>query len=298
MRGRPTRAASADGQAADSDPGGASTGPVRMVASDLDGTLLHSDGTVSGRARQALQAAEAAGLVVAFVTGRPPRWLHEIAVQTGHTGVAVAANGALLYDLHTEQVIAEHLLEPDVLGEVSRALREEFPDVAFGLEYGLEFAHESEYHHDWEITPRTDRSGRRLPEVLQGELAELIRRPAAKLLARSRTAEPEEFLSAAEAVVGERATLTLSGHSALLEIAAAGITKATGLAALAERHGVPQQDVAAIGDMPNDVPMIVWAGHGYAVGNAHPRVKAVADHVVATNDDDAVAALIESVLAG
>ena len=186
--------------------------PVRMVASDLDGTLLHSDGTVSPRARAALEAAEAAGLIVAFVTGRPPRWLHDIAAETGHTGVAVAANGALLYDLHTEQVIAEHLLEPDALAEVSARLREAFPDIAFGVEYGLEFAHETDYHHDWEITPLTDRSGRLLPEVVQGELAELIGRPAAKLLARSRTADPDDFLAAAEAVVGARATLTRSGR--------------------------------------------------------------------------------------
>jgi Cof subfamily protein (haloacid dehalogenase superfamily) len=279
-------------------PAGDLTRPVRMVASDLDGTLLHTDGTVSVRAREAIEAAEAAGLVVVFVTGRPPRWLHDIAAETGHTGVAVAANGALLYDLHSEQVIAEHLLEPEALVEVSDRLREAFPDITFGVEYGLTFGHETEYRHDWEITPTTDRSGRLLPEVIQGELAELIRRPAAKLLAKSRAADPDEFLAAAEAVVGDRATLTRSGRSALLEIAAAGITKATGLAALAERHGVAQQDVAAIGDMPNDIPMLTWAGHAYAVGNAHPSAKAVADHVVASNDDDAVAALIESILEG
>jgi Cof subfamily protein (haloacid dehalogenase superfamily) len=271
--------------------------PVRMLASDLDGTLLHTDGTVSARAREAFQAAEAVGLVVVFVTGRPPRWLHDIAAETGHTGVAVAANGALLYDLHTEQVIAEHLLEPDALAEVSDRLRTAFPDITFGVEYGLTFGHEADYRHDWEITPLTDRSGRLLPEVVQGELAELIRHPAAKLLAKSRAADPDEFLAAAEAVVGERATLTRSGRGALLEIAAAGITKATGLAALAQRHGVSQQDVAAIGDMPNDVPMLVWAGHAYAVDNAHPSAKAAADHVVASNDDDAVAALIESLIA-
>lgn len=269
-----------------------------MVASDLDGTLLHTDGTVSPRARVALEAAEAAGLIVAFVTGRPPRWLHDIAAATGHTGVAVAANGALLYDLHTEQVIAEHLLEPQALVEVSDRLREAFPDISFGVEYGLEFAHEAAYRHDWEITPLTDRSGRPLPGVIEDELAQLIRRPAAKLLAKSRTADPDDFLAAAEAVIGDRATLTRSGRGALVEIAAAGITKATGLAALAERHGVSQQDVAAIGDMPNDIPMLTWAGHGYAVGNAHPDTKAAADHVVASNDEDAVAALIESILAG
>ena len=271
--------------------------PVRMVASDLDGTLLHSDGTVSTRAREALMAAEAVGLVVVFVTGRPPRWLHEVATATGHTGVAVSANGALLYDLHTERVVDEYLLDPAALEDVSTRLREAFPDVRFGVEYGLEFGHESDYRHDWEITPVSDRLGRALPEVIQGELADLIRRPAAKLLAKSRGADPDEFLAAAEAVVGDRATLTRSGHNALLEIAATGVTKATGLATLAERHGIAQADVAAVGDMPNDVPMLAWAGHAFAVGNAHYSAKAAADHVLVSNDDDAVARLIESILA-
>ncbi|MDQ1721635.1 MAG: hypothetical protein QOI26_1369, partial [Pseudonocardiales bacterium] len=75
---------------------------IKLLASDLDGTLLRSDNTVSQATRDALAAAEAAGLIVVFVTGRPPRWLHEVAEATGHRGVAVSANGALTYDLHTE----------------------------------------------------------------------------------------------------------------------------------------------------------------------------------------------------
>jgi hydroxymethylpyrimidine pyrophosphatase-like HAD family hydrolase len=193
-------------------------------------------------------------------------------------------------------VVAEHLISPAALAEVSDLLRTAFPDVTFGVEYGLEFGHEINYRHDWEITPLNDRHGRALPGVVQGELADLIRRPAAKLLAKSRGADPDEFLAAAAAVVGKRATLTRSGRGALLEIAAAGITKATGLAMLAAQHGIDQAEVAAIGDMPNDIPMLIWAGHSYAVGNAHPSVKAAADHILVSNDEDAVAVLIETLL--
>ncbi len=272
--------------------------PIRMLASDLDGTLLRSDNTVSERTRAALRAAEAAGLVVAFVTGRPPRWLHEVAEATGHTGVAVAANGALLYDLHTERVVAEHLLDPAALGEVTRELRRAFPEVSFGVEYGLEFAYEPEYRHDWEITPVLDRHGRLMPPPVRDELAGLIARPAIKLLARHRTADPDEFLAVATRLIGARASLTRSGHSALLEIAAPGVTKATGLATLAASRGIDQHEVAAVGDMPNDVAMLAWAGRGFAVANAHPSAKAAADEVIAANDDDAVADLIERLLAG
>ncbi|MCW2527693.1 MAG: Cof-type family hydrolase [Pseudonocardiales bacterium] len=270
--------------------------PVRLLASDLDGTLLHSDSTVSVRTREALVAAEQAGLFIAFVTGRPPRWLHEIAEATGHTGVAVAANGAMLYDLHTETVVAQHLLDAEALDAVTAALRAEFPTVQFGVEYGLEFAYEPEYRHDWEITPLVDRHGRPMPTPVVGELAELITKPAIKLLAKDRGADPDEFLRVATAVIGARATLTRSGHSALLEIAAPGITKATGLAALGESLGISQADTAAVGDMPNDIPMLVWAGHSFAVANAHPDVREVAQVLPHTNDEDAVAQLIESFL--
>jgi len=90
-----------------------------------------------------------------------------------------------------------------------------------------------------------------------------------------------------------------SRHSStfgLLEIAAAGVTKASGLAELAASHGITPDEVAAIGDMPNDVPMLQWAGASYAVANAHPAALAAADEVLASNDEDAVAVLIETLL--
>ena len=202
--------------------------PIRLLASDLDGTLLHSDNSVSDRTREALEAAEKAGLLIVFVTGRPPRWLHEVADATGHTGVAVAANGAMLYDLHTETVLSEHLMSTETMSDVTAALRAAFPQVKFGLEYGLEFASEPDYRHDWEITPLVDRRGRALPPPIQGSLDEILGRPAIKLLAKDRTATPDEFLAGATKLIGDRVTLTHSSHSALLEISGLGITKATG----------------------------------------------------------------------
>ncbi len=270
---------------------------IKLLASDLDGTLLRSDNTVSQATRDALAAAEAAGLLVAFVTGRPPRWLHEVAVETGHRGVVVAANGALTYDLHTETILAEHPLPADKLAEVTRALRAEIPQVRFALEYGLDFAYEPEYRHDWGLAPETDRNGRRLPTPAAVELSGLLDKPAVKLLARGRGMQPDEFMDLVEALVGEQVTVTRSGHSPLVEISATGITKAFGLAALADSHGVSRHQIAAVGDMPNDVPMLEWAGQSYAVANAHPAALAAAGTVLAeTNDEDAVAKLIRTLL--
>jgi hypothetical protein len=269
---------------------------VRLVATDIDGTLLRSDSTVSPRTRAALRAAEEAGLVIAFVTGRPPRWLDVLIEETGHVGVAVAANGAVLYDLAAERVVALHSISAALMIELGADLRDAFPAVQFAVEFGDGFAAEPGYVHDWEINPELDRHGNPIPAPRVGGLATVADRPAVKLLAKDRGVDVDEFLAAAARLVGERASVTHSSSFGLLEISAPGITKATGLAELAVSHGITADEVLAIGDMPNDVPMLEWAGRSYAVANAHPSVLEVADEVVGSNDEDAVAILLEGLL--
>jgi Cof subfamily protein (haloacid dehalogenase superfamily) len=271
---------------------------IRLVATDIDGTLLRSDNTVSARTRAALQAAEQAGLVIAFVTGRPPRWLDVLIEETGHVGVAVAANGAVLYDLADERVVAMHSISGDLIRELGADLRAAFPAVQFAVEFGDAFAAEPGYVHDWVINPELDRRGNPIPPPLVGDLAAIADRSAVKLLAKDRGADVDDFLAAAVDVVGERASVTHSSSFGLLEISAPGITKASGLAQLAGTHGIAAHEVLAVGDMPNDVPMLLWAGRSYAVANAHPAVQDAADEVIGSNDDDAVAILIEGLLGG
>jgi Cof subfamily protein (haloacid dehalogenase superfamily) len=267
-----------------------------MVASDLDGTLLRSDGTVSARSRAALSAAVDAGLLIGFVTGRPPRWLDDIAEATGHAGVAVGANGAVLYDLATERIVSTHPLSPQALAMLTSELRAAYPAVQFAVEYGESFGAEPGYVHDWEINPRTDRRGQPIAPPVVTDLASLITRPVLKLLAKDRAADADDFMASVDALLAGRASVTHSSTFGLLEIAAPGVTKATGLAELASSHGISPHEIAAIGDMPNDVPMLQWAGASYAVANAHPAARAAADHMLGSNDDDAVAVLIESLL--
>ena len=279
---------------------------VRMLGTDLDGTLLRSDGTVSDRTKAALRRAADEGFVVAFATGRPPRWLLEVSNATGHTGVAVAANGAVLYDLATDQVIAEHLLTVEVLAEVTTALRAKFPQVVFGIEYGdnparaiaphLTFGAEPTYRHAWEVMPALDRAGNPLPLPLIAELETIISQPGVKLLVKDREADPDQFLDDVAALIGERVTVTHSSSNGLVEIGMVGVTKASGLAYVAEQHGIDASEVAVVGDMPNDLPMLAWAGHPYAVANAHPRVLELAKHHLPSNDEDGVAQLIEQLL--
>jgi Cof subfamily protein (haloacid dehalogenase superfamily) len=279
---------------------------IRLLGTDLDGTLLRSDSTVSARTKRALERAAESGLLVAFATGRPPRWLLEVANATGHTGVAVAANGAVLFDLATDTVIAEHILSVELLAEVTTALRAKFPEVVFGVEYGdnpsrrdgayRTFGAEPDYKHDWEVTPARDREGNELPLPLVADLATIISQPGVKLLAKNRLADPDRFIDDVETLLGDKVSITHSSAYGLAEIGVAGVTKASGLAYVAALHGIDVSEVAAVGDMPNDLPMLAWAGQSYAVANAHPSVLALAQHRLPANDDDGVATLIESLL--
>jgi HAD superfamily hydrolase (TIGR01484 family) len=264
-------------------------GRVRLVATDLDGTLVRTDGGISRRSCQALRAAEEAGILVALVTGRPPRWLAPVAAATGHTGVAICANGAILYDLHEERIVDSTLLDPETLREVARRLRAAVPGLRFAVEYGADFGHEPGYRHYWAIGNVA---------VRVGAVEAILDRPAPKLLALHPSMSPDELLAVAVELLGSDVGVTCSSHEALLEISAAGVTKATGLAGLAERAGIAPEEVVAFGDMPNDLPMLAWAGRAVAVANAHPRVLAAADEVTASNDDDGVALVLERVVAG
>ena len=255
----------------------------RLVASDLDGTLLRSDGTVAPRTVEVLARVEAAGVPFVMVTGRPPRWMAEVSRQTHHRGLAVCANGALVYDLHTEQVVQSSLIEESAAAEVVQALRAELPEIAFAVERPDQgFAHEHAYRPRYAV-----------PDVRPQPLDQLLAGGVVKLLARAEGMDSDELLARARSVVGERATLTHSSTDGLLEVSATGISKASGLAALAAQHGVRQEAVVAFGDMPNDLPMLAWAGRAVAVANAHPEVLAAADEVTASNDEDGVARVLE-----
>jgi hypothetical protein len=268
------------------------------LATDLDGTLLRSDNTVSEVTRDALVEAAEAGLQVVFVTGRPTRWLWEVADASGYAGVVVAANGAVTFDLASRAVLHSDQLDPHTLESVTGVLRDSFPDVYFAADFGEDFAFEHGYTHDWEITTIRDRDGNPMPIPQAAKLADIVAKPAVKLLAKVRGAHPDEFLAAAAEVLGDTAYVTRSATSGLLEISASGVSKASGLARHCAAIGVTADQVAAVGDMPNDIPMLEWAGHSFAMANGHPATQAAADEVLSkTNDEDAVAHLIRSLIA-
>ena len=260
----------------------------RLIASDMDGTLLRWDDTVSDATVIELERWRDDGVPVVLATGRPPRWMHRIRDVLGH-GTAVCCNGAVLLDLETLEILDEDSLAPDLLQSISSELRRRQPDTWFAVEYGFEFRHEPIYKPRWDVDA---------PGVAEARLAEMVAAPAAKLLARHEELSPEEFVALVEDVIGNRATVTHSSSDALAEISALGVTKASGLAKVAAQHGVGPEDVVVFGDMPNDIAAFEWVraagGRAVAMADAHPDLMAVATDVTGTNDEDGVAAFLQS----
>jgi Cof subfamily protein (haloacid dehalogenase superfamily) len=265
-------------------------GPTpRLVASDIDGTLLGPDTTISPRTRDVLARLAAAGTPVVLVTGRPVRWLKVVYDQLAEPLPAICANGAVVYDPVNDEVLRADPLEPHLLAEVARRLRAEVPGVAFAVEIadGREMRHEAHYPLRWDA----DTDAIRAIESLE----ELCSVPAVKLLARAGEQDPDVFVQLVAGALRGLAEATHSSYSGLVEISAVGVTKAAGLAWYCAQLGIAQRDVLAFGDMPNDVPMLTWAGRGVAVANAHPAVLEIADEVTAANSADGVAAYLERV---
>jgi Cof subfamily protein (haloacid dehalogenase superfamily) len=269
-------------------PGKLKVAMPKLVATDLDGTLIRSDGTVSERTVAAVARAEEAGISVVMVTGRPPRWMHGIARQLGHRGQAICANGAVLYDLHTEEIVSRRTIGVDVLAEVVARLRTALPELGFAVEYGEGFVFEA--HYDLGSWDAASWGGRPVDE--KG----LLERPATKLLALHPPTDMDGLLRRAHEEIGDLVTITHSSGRPLLEISARGVTKATALSDYCAARSLTPADVVAFGDMPNDLPMLTWAGHAYAMGNAHHEVLAAIPRRTATNDQDGVARVLESLL--
>jgi Cof subfamily protein (haloacid dehalogenase superfamily) len=263
---------------------------MRLVATDLDGTLVRNDFTIGARSVAVLERVQALGGEVVLVTGRPIRWLYPAYRHLPIQPLAVVANGAAVYDPVDDKILHAALLSPAVLAEACARLREAVPDVRFAVETdgGRVLLHEPEYQiGSWEV----DDDGVRCvdPGALDAQ-------PAAKLLVNAGRQPSEAFTALVAGLLDGLAEATHSSSSGIVEVSAAGVTKAAGLAWVAERLGVASHEVVAFGDMPNDLPMLAWAGRGVAVANAHPSVLAAADDVTAANDAEGVAQYLERLL--
>ena len=270
---------------------------IRLVATDLDGTLLRADQSVGPRTRRALAALADAGIDLVLVTGRPPRWLLPVVQETGHRGTAICANGAVVVDLAEERVTLVRPLDAEIALEAVTRLRRLRPGVTFAAERAhvgddltvTRFGLDPDYHPAWPLPHDTERAP--IEELVRaGGLVKLLARPVEGVGLAA-----DDFLAEADEVLGPLLEVTHSGATGtLLEMSPPGVDKGSALAMIAAERGIDAAAVVAVGDMPNDLPMLRWAGTSFAVGNAHPAVLDLTTGVLAHHDDEGVADLLEA----
>lgn len=261
-------------------------GAYRLVAIDLDGTLLRSDKKLSVRAVRAVQSAAERGVKVVIASARPPRSSREIYQHLGLDTLQVCYNGALTIDWSNGRYL-QHLALCNRLGaDIVRNARMMDPSVVVWVE-----------RLDKWLTDRadpllgTETSKTHKPDFV-GPLDACFGEPLTKLML---LAPPERMLPMRDllrAQYGHLASMFVTDEH-LVQFCHPAVDKAAAVARVAKHYGVPAEDCLAIGDAPNDAGMLRWAGLGVAVANAWQPTLEAADARVSSNDEDGVAEAIE-----
>jgi len=263
------------------------TFPHRLIATDLDGTLLRSDESVSARTREALAAATAAGAAHIVVTGRAVPWTRHILDDLGYEGLAVCGQGAQVYDAGAHRLLTSVTLDRQLAGVALAKIEAEVGPLHLaasrdGLEGEVLVGQGYALTGDLPVTPLTD-------------VADLWSAPLNKIYIQHPELTDDELAEAARAAAGGFVSVAMAG-AGIVELLPLGLSKATGLSLAARRLGLKAADTIAFGDMPNDIPMFGWASYGVAMADAHEELKAVADEVTASNDEDGIAVVLERLL--
>lgn len=252
--------------------------PFDVIATDLDGTFLTDDNRVPEINARAVQVAAGRGIPTIYASGRPVRWFNVLDGLAETHGWAVAANGAVTYDLGNRRVAHVRAMEPVLIAEVAQEIRRVLPTARFAVEYLREWGAEPHYLHPAQTQ-------------LRAPMAELLERePVVKFLVVDPGTPTDELAALVAGLTDERLTVTFShvSQAGMLELSAAGVSKALALAELLDDLGVPASRMVAFGDMPNDLPMLGLAGQGYAMSRSHPSVIAAGYPVAGDNNDGGV----------
>ncbi|MCX4692130.1 HAD family hydrolase [Streptomyces sp. NBC_01408] len=261
--------------------------PYKLVATDLDGTLLRSDDTVSERTREALVAATAAGAAHIIVTGRAVPWTRHVLDDLGYKGIAVCGQGAQVYDAGAHRLLTSVTLDRQLAGLALSKIEAEIGPLALAA---------SRDGVDGEVLIGPGyRMQEGLPAVHLDDHAAVWTAPLNKLYIQHPGLDDDALVKVARQTVGSLVDIVMAGPG-IVEILPLGLTKATGLSLAARRLGVKAAETIAFGDMPNDIPMFGWAAHGVAMANAHAELKAVADEVTTSNEEDGIAVVLERLL--
>lgn len=266
--------------------------PIRLIASDLDGTFLRTDRSISPRTMAAVQLAHEAGIDVVVATGRQIPQVPKLIRESG-VDHAIGSNGGIGFDLAGDRVLFEDLLAPETMTAIIDYFVARIPDLMFSAVRDQGTRHVAEPGYAELVRQQEEiKDWGRIQAVSRVEVAA---EPTLKFTARHPEITPDELLAILDrsGITGYHAT---TSGAPFLEIAGDGVTKASGLAHLCRMLGIESASVVTVGDARNDVEMLRWAGVGVAMGNSVPEAIEVADWVTASNDEDGLALAIEAVL--
>ncbi|MFJ7997103.1 HAD family hydrolase [Streptomyces sp. NPDC096310] len=264
--------------------------PYKLVATDLDGTLLRDDGTVSGRTRETLAAVTAAGAAHIIVTGRSVPWTRPVLDDLGYEGLAVCGQGGQVYHAGEHRLLTSLTLDRQLAGVALAKIESETGPLALAVS-------RDGFDGEVVVTPGYRLQDALLRTTLVEDPAELWSAPLNKVYIQHPELDDDALTRIARATVGGLVDVVMAGEG-IVEILPLGLSKATGLSLAARRLGLKAADTIAFGDMPNDIPMFGWARHGVAMANAHAELKAVADEITDSNGDDGIAVVLEKLLLG
>jgi hypothetical protein len=261
---------------------------IRLVATDLDGTLLGPDGVLSARTVAAVRAAHAAGVTVVAATGRSHHTALPRVAPAEVVRYLVCSNGASLYDCTAGAVIDCHPIAPASLSALVDGVRRELVDACFGWEESDGFGWESAFHS---VRPDVEQHRATVVPRLGAPWPDGVN----KLFVAHGELQREHLLDAVTPLLVDGLVATCSG-ARFVEVTGAGVDKAFGVARLCARLGIVPDEVLAIGDHLNDLAMLRWAGRGVVMASAHPAVLAEAAEIAPSNTDDGVACVLEALL--
>lgn len=272
-----------------------------MIAIDLDGTLLSPTGSVTPRAKAAVRKALDAGLLVCFATGRNWTESRTVLEAVEHYDSAVFVGGAMVVDTKQEVVLHRMMMQPELARELSKHLEDaghavlalQDTEVA-GFDYlvtGDLPLNASTQHWSRVTSARIER----VPRLGEHSHEHTI---------RIGIVAPPADCAKVKRTLGENFSGRIVCHSLfvpaydveVLEVFDPAVNKWEGVKLVAERHGIREDEIIAIGDDVNDLPMIEHAGLGVAMGNARPEVLAVAKRVIGTNADEGLAEFLEELV--
>ena len=240
----------------------------RLVALDVDGTIVDRDGVLPVAVGETIAAVVAAGVPVVLSTGRSWHGTVDLVEQLGlPPGPSVCSNGAVIVTYPPQEIVKAITFDPR---HVIERVQQFAPGTLIAVEeIGIGYRLNNHF-------PGGDLTG----EMIIEDLEQLSARPVTRVILRDPTRSDSDFISLARHL-GLHGVTYFVGWSAWLDIAPEGVNKATALAEVAEGLGVSAADVLAFGDGRNDIEMLRWAGRGLAIGDAPDEVKAVADDVTA-----------------